>query len=146
MTLPSNKTYNDILDSHYETFGYDVSAFLAAGIKGLDEWLNYRVAWEDVVKKLLPDKNEWEKMIPKLTGPNKHGQRAWKVQHVYQHVDVWRWYVETGQKFFPLVAKLARVWFGRSISTAFQEKVLSAGSFVKSRQRTRTDNERANDS
>ncbi|KAF4141675.1 hypothetical protein GN958_ATG09122 [Phytophthora infestans] len=86
----------------------------------LDEWLNYRVDWEEVVRQQLP---EWEKVILKLTGTNKHDQRVWQVKLVCQHADVCRWYVETGKKPFPSVAKLARAWFGRSISTAFQESV-----------------------
>ncbi|KAF4150231.1 hypothetical protein GN958_ATG00554 [Phytophthora infestans] len=71
VTLPSNETYNDILDIHYDTFECDVSAFLAAEFKELDKWLNYRVEWEEVMKKPLPDENEWEKVITKLTGTNK---------------------------------------------------------------------------
>ncbi|EGZ24661.1 hypothetical protein PHYSODRAFT_419943, partial [Phytophthora sojae] len=53
------------------------------------------------------------------------------------------WFLEAGQKEFPSVAKLARVWLGRGCSTAFQERVFSTGSFVMSPLRTRSANERA---
>ncbi|KAG3159841.1 hypothetical protein PI126_g7196 [Phytophthora idaei] len=85
------------------------------------EWLNYRVDWEGVVMHQLPDEKACEKVIPKLTTTTKQCQR----------------------KIFPSVAKLSRVWFGRTISTAFQERVFATGSFVMSPLRTRTDNERA---
>ncbi|KAG2916336.1 hypothetical protein PC117_g17727 [Phytophthora cactorum] len=107
------------------------------------EWLNYRVDWEGVVMHQLPDEKACEKVIPKLTTTTKQCQRVRRVKHVFQHVDVCRWFAESGQKIFPSVAKLARVWFSRTISTAFQERGLSTGSFVMSPLRTRTDNERA---
>ncbi|OWZ00015.1 hypothetical protein PHMEG_00028886, partial [Phytophthora megakarya] len=60
-----------------------------------------------------------------------------------QHIDVCRWFFEVGEKHFPSIAKFARVWLGRSSSTAYQERVFSTGSYVMSPLRTRTDNERA---
>lgn len=51
--------------------------------------------------------------------------------------------LEVGETSFPSVALLARLWLGRAVTTAFQERVFSSGSKVMSEDRTRTDIDRA---
>lgn len=73
---------------------------------------------------------------------NKRNVRVWNFEQFCEHIDVCRWFAEFGQKMYPSIAELARVWLGRGSSTAFQERVFSTGSFVMSPLRTWTDNER----
>ncbi|KAE8876541.1 hypothetical protein PF005_g7009 [Phytophthora fragariae] len=106
----------------------------------LDDWLSFRVEWAEVAKSQYPAKAEYELVLSKLSKRNVH---VWNVEQLCGNIDVCRWFADIGEKMYPSIAKLARVWLGRGISTAFQERVFSTGSFVMSPLRTRTDNERA---
>ncbi|KAL3658151.1 hypothetical protein V7S43_016782 [Phytophthora oleae] len=110
----------------------------------LDVWLNLRVDWAEVVRKQYTTKEENNLVLSKIITRNKkHNTRMWNVEELCGRVDVCRWFAEVGEVTFPSIAKLARVWLGRGSSTAFQERVFSTGSFVMSKLRTKTDNERA---
>ncbi|OWZ01430.1 hypothetical protein PHMEG_00027181 [Phytophthora megakarya] len=107
------------------------------------KWLNHRIDWAEVAKGQNVILEACGKDYRKLTMLDRKGRRVWHVEKLCQHIDVCRWFAETGEKQFPSIAKLARVWLGRSSSTAFQERVFSTGSFVMGPLRTQTDNERA---
>ncbi|KAG6965722.1 hypothetical protein JG688_00007068 [Phytophthora aleatoria] len=72
---------------------------------------------------------------------NREGKSVWNVEHLCQRIDGCKWFAESGDKIFPSIAKLARVWLGRSSSTAFQECFFSNGSYTMNSLRIHTDNE-----
>ncbi|KAL3667593.1 hypothetical protein V7S43_007147 [Phytophthora oleae] len=111
----------------------------------MEQWLDLRIDWEEVVRHQIPDKQECDRVLSKLAIRNKKqgNVRVWNVEQLCQQVDVWRWFADYGQARFPSVAKFARVWLGRSCSTAFQERVFSTATLVMNSLRTSTDNERA---
>ncbi|KAG1708730.1 hypothetical protein DVH05_022355 [Phytophthora capsici] len=110
----------------------------------LTSWLSLRIDWAEVVRNQYASKEESEKALAKvITRDRKKNVRVWNVEELCGKIDICRWFAEVGEVKFPSIAKLARVWLGRGISTAFQERVFSTGSFVMSKLRTRTDNERA---
>ncbi|POM64452.1 Hypothetical protein PHPALM_20008 [Phytophthora palmivora] len=110
----------------------------------LEQWLNLRIEWDQVAKHQYSDK-KGEMVLSRLTIRNRRHRnvRVWNVEQLCQQINVCQWFAESGQARFPSVAKLARVWLGRSCSTAFQKRVFSTGTFVMCTLRTRTDNERA---
>ncbi|KAF4140194.1 hypothetical protein GN958_ATG10627 [Phytophthora infestans] len=74
------------------------------------------------------------------------GSSEWyrrRVKAICEHINVIRWFRESGRFIFPSVAALARIWLGKCPSNALQERVFSTGGFVMSSLRTRTDNKRA---
>ncbi|KAL3659235.1 hypothetical protein V7S43_015813 [Phytophthora oleae] len=95
----------------------------------MEQWLDLRIGWEEVVRHQIPDKQECDRVLSKLTIRNKKQEnvRVWNVEQLCQQVDVCRWFADYGQARFPSVAKLARVWLGRRCSTAFQERVFFNG-------------------
>ncbi|GMF16648.1 unnamed protein product [Phytophthora fragariaefolia] len=109
----------------------------------VERWFAHRIEWTEVVKLQISDEVMCNEVLGKLTMLNRDKKSVWNVEQLCQHIDVCKWFANCGEQAFPSVAKLARVWLGRSCSTAFQERVFSTGSFVMSSLRTRTDNERA---
>ncbi|KAG6970146.1 hypothetical protein JG688_00005004 [Phytophthora aleatoria] len=87
----------------------------------MDKWLNLRIEWDE---RQYPDADE-------------------QTMRLCQYIDVRRWFVETGERTFPTISMLARIWLDRSSSTAYQERIFSTGSFVMSPLRSRTGHETA---
>ncbi|KAI9982975.1 hypothetical protein PInf_006826 [Phytophthora infestans] len=100
----------------------------------LSKWLKHTVQWVRVAVDQAPDS--------KLTAKN-FTRLLLRLQGLCKHVDVCKWFRETGSPVFLSVAALARVWLGRSPSNAYQERVFSTGAFVISSLSIRTDNRRA---
>ncbi|KAL3666681.1 hypothetical protein V7S43_008310 [Phytophthora oleae] len=97
----------------------------------LDEWLNLRVDWGEVVRNQYTTKEKRDLVLAKIITRNKKPNvRVWNVEELCGRVDVRRWFAEVGEVKFPFIAKFARVWLGRGSSTAFQERVFSTGLFV----------------
>jgi len=96
----------------------------------LEKWLALRVEWAEVAKHQYTDVDERSAVLGKLSIPRANGKRVWNVERLCQYIDVRQWFVETGECAFPTISMLSRVWLGRNSSTAFQERVLSTGSFV----------------
>ncbi|KAI9983052.1 hypothetical protein PInf_006969 [Phytophthora infestans] len=100
----------------------------------LNKWLKHTVQWVRVAIGQAPDS--------KLTAED-FTRLLLRLQGLCKHVDVCKWFRETGSPVFLSVAALARVWLGRSPSNAYQERVFSTGAFVMSSLSIRTDNRRA---
>ncbi|POM76812.1 Hypothetical protein PHPALM_5907 [Phytophthora palmivora] len=109
----------------------------------VERWLNLRIEWAEVAKQQIANDTNRKQVLAKLTMRSREKKNVWNVEQLCQHIDVCRWFAEYGENTFPSIAKLVRVWLGRSSSTAFQERVFSTGSIVMSSLRTRTANERA---
>ncbi|KAG6942266.1 hypothetical protein JG688_00018225 [Phytophthora aleatoria] len=75
---------------------------------------------------------------------NREGKSVWNLEQLCQRIDGLKWFAESGDKIFPSIAKLARVWLGRSSSTAFPECFFfffSTASYAMSSLKTHTDSE-----
>ncbi|OWZ09433.1 hypothetical protein PHMEG_00017870 [Phytophthora megakarya] len=64
---------------------------------------------------------------------------CWNRVGLYELVDICVWFRDVGQKEFPLVASMARLWRGKSSSTSFQKRVFSTGCVIMGERRMRTD-------
>lgn len=106
----------------------------------LRKWFALDVDWAKVAEKQTGKKYE---ALRKLMCFRKGSSIRWDLYEVYQRVDILRWFREVGESAFPSVAMLARIWLGKTSSSAYQERVFSTGSIVMGSLRTRTDNERA---
>ncbi|KAL3663365.1 hypothetical protein V7S43_011771 [Phytophthora oleae] len=89
----------------------------------LSKWLDLRIEWASFVKNhYAEDADKRSAVLDKLRTRNKKGESVWNVEELFKHVDVCTWFAEEGEKRFPSISKLARVWLGRTASTAFQKR------------------------
>ncbi|KAG4046347.1 hypothetical protein PC123_g18266 [Phytophthora cactorum] len=58
------------------------------------------------------DETEREDDLANLTMRNREGTSVWNVEQLCQRFDGCKWFAESGDKTFPSIAKLARVWMG----------------------------------
>ncbi|OWZ08880.1 hypothetical protein PHMEG_00018508 [Phytophthora megakarya] len=58
-------------------------------------------------------------------------------------IDILKWYKEHGECEFPTTAILARIYLGKPMSTAVQERLFSLGKYIVNDVRTSLDDERA---
>lgn len=109
----------------------------------IERWMAFKENWLSVaaVQKVhgVPE----TELVGHLCARRHDGSLVWDLMGLYKHVNIYRWYRDVGAKAFPSIALLARIWLGRSSSTAFQERVFSSGTVVMSPLRARTDNELA---
>ncbi|KAI9995974.1 hypothetical protein PInf_013152 [Phytophthora infestans] len=109
----------------------------------LRKWLKHTVQWvrvavdQDLDSKLTPED------FTRLLLVQHQDIVCWRLQGLCKHMDVCKWFRETGSPLFPSVAALARVWLERSPSNAYQERVFPTGAFVMSSLCTKSDNRRA---
>lgn len=119
------------------------SSFDAQADEVLARWLQYSVQWVPVAMHQAQSDDVTEEELTQKLLMRRGGVVCWRLEALCKHIDICRWFRETGCAQFPSIAALARVWLGRSPSNAVQERVFSTGGFVMSSLRTRTENERA---
>ncbi|EGZ13704.1 hypothetical protein PHYSODRAFT_453543, partial [Phytophthora sojae] len=67
----------------------------------------------------------------------------YNVLQLYQDIDILQWFKETGERDFPSVALLARIYLGKPMSTAPQERFFSIAGYIVNDLRTSLDDKRA---
>ncbi|KAJ8569053.1 hypothetical protein ON010_g6210 [Phytophthora cinnamomi] len=65
----------------------------------VEEWLNFRIEWSDVAITQYPIKEEYEKVLPKLSmRDRKRNVYVWNVEQLCGHIDACRWFAEVSDK------------------------------------------------
>jgi hypothetical protein len=109
----------------------------------LQKWFSHKDDWISVARDQATTKVTHKEMMKKLCRQRADGRPCWDLIELYNHVDVCQWFRQRGESLFPSIALLSRIWLGRSMSTAFQERVFSSAGAVMSSSRTSMDAERA---
>ncbi|GMF28801.1 unnamed protein product [Phytophthora lilii] len=101
--------------------------------------------WNGVESQRSKNLRETVKQIflAQISGNRDDGTSCWDIPELFRHVDICQRFKSAGVGDFPTIALLARVWLGRAVSTAFQERGISSGSIVMRPYRSRTDRDRA---
>jgi hypothetical protein len=107
----------------------------------IERWFAFREDWLEVARTQKLHHVTQEQLARALCVRSSDGRQCWDIVELYKHIDICRWFLDSGQIKFPSIAVLARVWLARSTSTAFQERVFSSGSCVMSPLRSRLDND-----
>ncbi|OWZ18320.1 hypothetical protein PHMEG_0007614 [Phytophthora megakarya] len=113
--------------------------------KVLQTWRSSAPKRQDIAVKKNLHKHEKPKAALKGKLSYHHNGRGyWRLHEVIGNVDICQWFREQDVSSVPTsIAVLARIWLGRSSTTAFQERVFSSCGIVMSKRRTRTENRRA---
>ncbi|KAE9000750.1 hypothetical protein PR003_g19834 [Phytophthora rubi] len=75
----------------------------------------------------IADENKSKDVFTPLMLVRRNGVVCWRVEAVYEHVDILRWFRESACGRFRSIAALARIWLRRAPSNASQERVFLDG-------------------
>lgn len=108
-------------------------------------WLGENVNWVKVANKQHETddiaSHDYTHELMAQGGSSAYWNLAGLFRYVY--VDILAWFRDVGEKEFPSIALLARIWLAKAASTAYQERVFSTGGIVMGEKRTQTDAARA---
>jgi hypothetical protein len=85
--------------------------------------------------------NQWTTLNVRWPCASKAG--TYNVLHGYRDVDILAWFRDSGERDFPTIAALAKIYLGKPTSTTIQDRVFSISGFVVNKLRTRLDDDRA---
>jgi hypothetical protein len=109
----------------------------------VNRWIAEEINWVKVANKQQETEDVVSPDFSNQLMVQDGGNAYWNLLGLYKHVDILRWFRDVGEKKYPSIALLARLWLGKAASTAFQERVFSTGGNVMDEKRTQTDRERA---
>jgi hypothetical protein len=102
--------------------------------------MEYQVDWVNVA--LAQGAVDDRAALAKSLCFKRGGLVCWNVVEL-SRINHLHWFRDVGERMFPSIAALARIWLGKVSSSAFQERVFSTAGLVMSPTRSQTDNDRA---
>jgi hypothetical protein len=106
-------------------------------------WLDYSGDWVTVAQQQQLWKASKSELMRQMCARRPDGTVCWDLVELFNHVEICRWFRETGETLSPSIALLSQRWLGMNLSTAFQERMFSSAGTVMTKGRTRTQAERA---
>ncbi|POM74491.1 Hypothetical protein PHPALM_8543 [Phytophthora palmivora] len=99
-----------------------------------------QAVYDDLLMQSCISWNQWKGLVVKWSCSTSTGK--YNALQLYREVDILAWFRGIGQVEFPAVAALARIYLGKPLSAAPQERFFSLSSYVVNDLRTCLDEKR----